>query len=53
LLESLDPVVSGGSWRWKTKDDAKIVEALNEQYEAQKRALDARFEDKGREGPSR
>ncbi|WP_375174747.1 DNA-directed RNA polymerase subunit beta [Pseudooceanicola sp.] len=26
--------------------DAQIVEALNEQYEAQKRALDARFEDK-------
>ena len=28
------------------EDDAKIVEALNEQYEAQKRALEARFEDK-------
>ena len=26
--------------------DAQIVEALNEQYEVQKRALDARFEDK-------
>ena len=28
------------------EDDAKIVEALNEQYEIQKRAMDARFEDK-------
>ena len=27
-------------------DDVKIVEALNEQYEIQKRTLDARFEDK-------
>ena len=26
--------------------DAKVVEALNEQYEAQKRTLDARFDDK-------
>ena len=39
-------MVSGGSWRWKTKTMRKIVEALNEQYEIQKRALDARFEDK-------
>ena len=30
----------------KEEADAQIVEALNEQYEAQKRALDARFEDK-------
>ena len=28
------------------EDDAKIVEALHDQYEAQKRALEARFEDK-------
>ena len=28
------------------EQDAQVVEALNEQYEAQKRALDARFEDK-------
>jgi DNA-directed RNA polymerase subunit beta len=28
------------------EDDVKIVEALNEQYEIQKRTLDARFEDK-------
>ncbi len=28
------------------EQDAQILEALNEQYEAQKRALDARFEDK-------
>ncbi|WP_292294388.1 DNA-directed RNA polymerase subunit beta [Marivita sp.] len=45
LLESL----TRGQW-WQLaledEDDAKIVEALNEQYEAQKRALDARFEDK-------
>ena len=41
--------LSRGQW-WqialKDEDDAKIVEALNEQYEAQKRQLDARFEDK-------
>jgi DNA-directed RNA polymerase subunit beta len=45
LLESL----TRGQW-WQLaledEDDAKIMEALNEQYEAQKRALDARFEDK-------
>ena len=41
--------LSRGQW-WQLaledEDDAQIVEALNEQYEAQKRALDARFEDK-------
>ena len=40
---------SHGQW-WQLalsdEDDAKIVEALNEQYEAQKRTLDARFDDK-------
>ena len=35
-------------WQLALKDeaDAQIVEALNEQYEIQKRTLDARFEDK-------
>ena len=45
LLESL----SHGQW-WQLalseEGDAKIVEALHEQYEVQKRILDARFEDK-------
>ena len=45
LLESL----SRGQW-WQLalseECDAKIVEALHEQYEVQKRILDARFEDK-------
>ncbi|WP_124111363.1 DNA-directed RNA polymerase subunit beta [Palleronia sp. THAF1] len=45
----LDDQLSRGQW-WQLaledEDDAKIMEALNEQYEAQKRALDARFEDK-------
>ncbi|ADO43682.1 DNA-directed RNA polymerase, beta subunit [Ketogulonicigenium vulgare Y25] len=40
---------SRGQW-WQLavedEDDAKIVEALNEQYENQKKQLDARFEDK-------
>jgi DNA-directed RNA polymerase subunit beta len=41
--------LSRGQW-WQlvlaNEDDVKIVEALNEQYEVQKRTLDARFEDK-------
>jgi len=41
--------LSRGQW-WQLamedEDDAKIVEALNEQYEIQKKAMDARFEDK-------
>ncbi|WOI56493.1 DNA-directed RNA polymerase subunit beta [Palleronia sp. LCG004] len=45
----LDDQLSRGQW-WQLaledEDDAKIMEALNEQYESQKRALDARFEDK-------
>ena len=45
LLESL----SRGQW-WQLalseEGDAKTVEALHEQYEVQKRILDARFEDK-------
>jgi DNA-directed RNA polymerase subunit beta len=47
--ELLSEQLSRGQW-WQLaledEDDAKIVEALNEQYEIQKRTLDARFEDK-------
>ncbi|MEW9922259.1 DNA-directed RNA polymerase subunit beta [Marimonas sp. MJW-29] len=47
--ELLDEQLTRGQW-WQLaledEDDAKIVEALNEQYEIQKRALDARFDDK-------
>ncbi|SDF47358.1 DNA-directed RNA polymerase subunit beta [Limimaricola pyoseonensis] len=47
--EELLGTLSRGQW-WQLaledEDDAKIVEALNEQYEIQKRTLDARFEDK-------
>ncbi|MFT5158792.1 MAG: DNA-directed RNA polymerase subunit beta [Paracoccaceae bacterium] len=45
LLESLS---HGQWWQLALSDDkeAKGVEALNEQYEIQKKALDARFEDK-------
>jgi DNA-directed RNA polymerase subunit beta len=39
LLETLS-VASGGSSPSKDEKDAAQVEALNEQYEAQKRALD-------------
>ncbi len=49
ITEELLGTLTRGQW-WmlalEDEDDAKIVEALNEQYEAQKRALDARFEDK-------
>ncbi|QYX57737.1 DNA-directed RNA polymerase subunit beta [Roseovarius sp. SCSIO 43702] len=49
ITEELLETLSKGQW-WqlalKDEGDAQIVEALNEQYEAQKRALDARFEDK-------
>ena len=42
-------MLSKGQW-WQLaladEADAQIVEALNEQYEAQKRQMDARFEDK-------
>ncbi len=45
----LDTQLTRGQW-WQLaledEDDAKIVEALHEQYEAQKRQLDARFDDK-------
>ncbi|MCK0122569.1 DNA-directed RNA polymerase subunit beta [Loktanella sp. F6476L] len=38
----------GAWWQFALEDeaDAQVVEALNEQYEAQKRMMDARFEDK-------
>ncbi len=49
ITEDLLGMLSKGQW-WQLalaeEADAQIVEALNEQYEAQKRALEARFEDK-------
>ncbi|SNT38911.1 DNA-directed RNA polymerase subunit beta [Tropicimonas sediminicola] len=49
ITEELLGSLSKGQW-WQLalaeEADAQIVEALNEQYEAQKRALEARFEDK-------
>jgi DNA-directed RNA polymerase subunit beta len=49
ITEELLETLSRGQW-WqlalKDEADAQIVEALHEQYEAQKRALDARFDDK-------
>ena len=46
--ESVADLTRGQWWQlaMEDEDDAKIVEALNEQYEIQKRAMDARFEDK-------
>ena len=46
--EALSELSRGQWWQLALKDeaDAQIVEALNEQYEIQKRAMDARFEDK-------
>ncbi len=46
--ELLDTLPRGQWWMLALEDEAsaQVVEALNEQYEAQKRALDARFEDK-------
>src|SRR6056297_570269 len=46
--ELLSTLTKGQCWQLALKDgaDARFVEALHEQYEAQKRALDARFEDK-------
>ena len=47
--DMLDNELTRGLW-WQLavaeEDDAQQIEALNAQYEAQKRALDARFEDK-------
>ncbi|PYG25072.1 DNA-directed RNA polymerase subunit beta [Pelagimonas varians] len=49
INEELLETLTRGQW-WQLalgeEDDAKHVEALHEQYEVQKRALDARFEDK-------
>ena len=49
ITEDVLTELSRGQW-WllalKDEKDAQIVEALNEQYEIQKRTLDARFEDK-------
>ncbi|NVO26456.1 DNA-directed RNA polymerase subunit beta [Donghicola sp. C2-DW-16] len=49
ITEELLDSLSRGQW-WQlaleTESDAQIVEALHEQYNAQKRSLDARFEDK-------
>ncbi|SFE56757.1 DNA-directed RNA polymerase subunit beta [Roseivivax sediminis] len=49
ITEELLETLTRGQW-WQLalgeEQDAKNMEALNEQYEAQKRALDARFEDK-------
>ena len=49
ITEDLLETLTRGQW-WQLalegEQDAQIVEALNEQYEVQKRALDARFEDK-------
>ncbi|MCE8539248.1 DNA-directed RNA polymerase subunit beta [Ruegeria pomeroyi] len=49
ITEELLETLTRGQW-WmlalEGEQDAQIVEALNEQYELQKRALDARFEDK-------
>ena len=49
ITEDLLEMFSRGQW-WqlalKDEADAQVVEALNEQYEIQKRALDARFDDK-------
>ena len=44
----LDSLSMGQWWQLAIGEDkeAQAIEALNEQYEAQKRALDARFEDK-------
>ncbi|MFC3119262.1 hypothetical protein ACFOHS_17920 [Jhaorihella thermophila] len=49
ITEELLETLTRGQW-WQLalgeEADAQAVEALHEQYEAQKRALDARFEDK-------
>jgi DNA-directed RNA polymerase subunit beta len=46
--EMLGSLTKGQWWQLALSEekDAQIVEALNEQYDAQKRALDARFDDK-------
>jgi DNA-directed RNA polymerase subunit beta len=46
--ELLSSLTKGQWWQLAVSEekDAQIIEALNEQYDAQKRALDARFDDK-------
>jgi DNA-directed RNA polymerase subunit beta len=46
--EALAEIGRGAWWQFalEAEGDAQVVEALNEQYEAQKRMMDARFEDK-------
>ncbi|MBB5720719.1 DNA-directed RNA polymerase subunit beta [Loktanella ponticola] len=46
--EALAEFGRGAWWQFalEAEGDAQVVEALNEQYEAQKRMMDARFEDK-------
>ncbi|NCX70493.1 MAG: DNA-directed RNA polymerase subunit beta, partial [Rhodobacteraceae bacterium] len=44
--EKLLRAIFGGQLALSEEKDAQIVEALNDQYDAQKRALDARFDDK-------
>jgi DNA-directed RNA polymerase subunit beta len=46
--DSVSELSRGQWWQLALKDeaDAQIVEALNEQYEIQKKTMDARFEDK-------
>ena len=46
--DTLEMLTRGQWWQLALAEeaDAQVVEALNEQYEVQKRALDARFEDK-------
>ena len=46
--EKLDEIERRHWWQFAMKEeaDAQAVEALNEQYELQKKALDARFDDK-------
>ena len=48
MTELLETYPRSAWWQIALKDEdaAQIVEALNEQYEVQKRTLDARFEDK-------
>ncbi|NAZ37378.1 DNA-directed RNA polymerase subunit beta [Rubellimicrobium sp. CFH 75288] len=46
--ETLNEIGRGAWWQFALAEeaDAKVVEALHEQYEVQKRTLEARFEDK-------
>ena len=46
--ESISDLSRGQWWQLalESEEDAKVIEALNEQYEVQKRTLDHRFDDK-------